>query len=261
MSLKSFINPDFEALLTRHGFTDFEGLWHLEAGWFEAPNKRRGGWSGVSKCAWQTAQGDYVSVFLKRQENHNAKTWQHPIKGVPTFAREMENILEYQKHQIPTLTPVFFAHRRVQGKDQAMLVTESLEHYQSLEDWIQHWQQQAWPNKPQREQILTELARVLALLHEHQLQHNCLYPKHLFMQWTPGACPSIKLIDLEKTRPKATQKAMLRDLSSLYRHLGTRRIRDQISFLRHYLKLPRLNPEAKALWYEIDARVQKKNKA
>jgi len=260
MSIKSFINPDFQTLLSRHGFTAFDGLWDLEAGWFEAPNKRRGGWSGVSKCAWDTGKGNQIQVFLKRQENHNAKTWRHPIKGVPTFAREMDNILQYQKYHIPTLNPVFFAWRNFQGNDQAMLVTEALEGYQSLEDWIKHWQDSGWPNKTQREVVMVELARVLRLLHQNKLQHNCMYPKHLFMQWVDDKIPNIKIIDLEKTRPKATPKAMLRDLSSLYRHLGVRRIRDQLSFLRHYLGLSRITPEAKAIWREIDLRVQKKTK-
>ena len=204
--MKLFINPSFEAVLKQHDFTDFDVLWDLDAGWFEAPNKRRGGWSGVSKCAWQSAQGEPVQVFLKRQENHNAKTWRHPIKGVPTFAREMENILSYQKHQIPTLNPVFFAQRKVQGNDQAMLVTESLEGYQSLEDWIKQWQDTGWPTKAQREVVLRELARILGLLHRCKLQHNCLYPKHLFMLWDAETPPSIKIIDLEKHAQKPREK-------------------------------------------------------
>lgn len=52
--------PDIESVLTR----SFD--------WFEAPNRRRGGWSGVSHIVLNpTAMPQYQqAVFLKIQQNH-----------------------------------------------------------------------------------------------------------------------------------------------------------------------------------------------
>jgi hypothetical protein len=86
--MKDFVNERWRTILARNGLTDFDALWDLKADWFEAPNHRRGGWSGVSRCELDRPEGGKVAVFLKRQENHKARIWSHPVHGAPTFLRE-----------------------------------------------------------------------------------------------------------------------------------------------------------------------------
>jgi tRNA A-37 threonylcarbamoyl transferase component Bud32 len=261
MTQKNYINSEFLDVIKDNGFDDFETLWSLEAGWFEEPNKRRGGWSGVSKCQWTSSQGRKIDVFLKRQENHNAITLMHPIKGVPTFAREMENIITYQACDIPTMTPVYFAQRKVKGDFQAMLVTESLEGYRSLEDYITEWEQSGWPAKNERKIIIDEIARIVALLHKNKLQHNCLYPKHLFMQYQQGTKPIVRFIDLEKTRLRRKKDAeIIRDLGTFYRHLGCARLKDQLYFMQQYFSLNKLDSRAKKFCYKLQDIAKRKKK-
>ena len=59
---------------------DFDTIWQLDTDWFEPPNHRRGGWSGVVKYVLETTHGA-IDVFIKRQENHVSKTLLHPFKG------------------------------------------------------------------------------------------------------------------------------------------------------------------------------------
>jgi hypothetical protein len=79
--------------LTASHLADFEALWSVSTDWHEAPNERRGGWSGVSRHVL----ADGSAIFLKRQENHLCRTLRHPIRGIPTFYREYRNILRLQR--------------------------------------------------------------------------------------------------------------------------------------------------------------------
>ena len=70
------------------GFSDF---WNRKIEWFEAPNHRRGGWSGVARSELTLPDGGRLPVFVKRQANHMTRTWRHPFRGQPTLIREFEN--------------------------------------------------------------------------------------------------------------------------------------------------------------------------
>ena len=148
--MKDFIAEPWRSILAYNGLSDFESIWMLEAKWFEEPNHRRGGWSGVSRCELNLPNGGSAAIFLKRQENHGTPSWQHPVQGVPTFLREFNRIMNYRSKGIPTLEPVYFGTRRV-GKDQrAILITEELSGFVSLEDRVQFWLKEGAP--PRREQ-------------------------------------------------------------------------------------------------------------
>lgn len=56
----------------------------LDTNWHEAPNERRGGWSGVGRHLLRNGSG----VFIKRQDKHLCRTRRHPLRGIPTFYRE-----------------------------------------------------------------------------------------------------------------------------------------------------------------------------
>ena len=52
----------------------FSALWQLQADWFEEPNIRRGGWSGVVKIPLRNGKYESSYIFIKRQENHLSRT-------------------------------------------------------------------------------------------------------------------------------------------------------------------------------------------
>jgi hypothetical protein len=98
--------------LQHHQLAGFGPLWSLATDWHEAPNERRGGWSGVSRHLL----ADGSAIFVKRQEDHLCRTLRHPLRGIPTFYREYRNILRLHRHAIGTLEALYYGDRRDAGQ-------------------------------------------------------------------------------------------------------------------------------------------------
>jgi hypothetical protein len=211
--------PDATArqLLTVSGLASFDGLWSLRADWHEAPNERRGGWSGVSRHLL----ADGSAIFVKRQDNHLCRTPQHPLRGIPTFYREYQNILRLHRHDIGTVEALYYGDRRETGHWRAILVTRALDSFMSLDEWnamaAQHVQ-------PERQSLIAATAYACARLHHHGLQHSSLYGKHVFVRRTPEASSAyeendVRFIDLEKLRKRISrERVSAHDLDQLMRH-------------------------------------------
>ncbi len=134
-----FIAPQWMEPLQKQELITFRSWWELEGNWADEPNRDRGGWSRVARTTLQGPDGSAKGVYIKRQNNHLCRTLLHPIRGETTFAREFKNIKRLSKHGIQSLDPVFFATRN-EGKDQqAILVTEELHGYESLEEIQLRW--------------------------------------------------------------------------------------------------------------------------
>ena len=197
--MKSFVAPEWIDTLRANSLLEFEDLWRLDIGWFEPPNRRRGGWSGVSRCRVRLADGGNAWLFLKRQENHVHRTLLHPWRGMATFVREMRSIQRYRKSDIPALEPVLFLRRQMKGRQQAVLITEELRGFQSLREIQSVWDATGWPPRGKRLAVAFAVADLLARMHERGLQHNCFYPKHVFLRQGAGGWEA-RVIDLEKTK-------------------------------------------------------------
>lgn len=257
---QDFINEGWRSILAYNDLSDFDSLWQLEASWYEEPNHRRGGWSGVSRYELKAPEGGTRAIFLKRQENHGTPSLRHPVRGVPTFSREFKRIMDYRNKGIPTLEPVYFAMRKV-GKDQrAILITEELTGFVSLEDRIQTWLKEGTPARPLRHSILKAIAVLLQGMHAHGIRHSCFFPKHVFVRLNDDGGVDVRVIDLEKSRwrPFKTQCAM-RDLYSFNRFSSFWSNSDRLWFFKEYLKIPRLTSYAKWLWRNIETRSVKKS--
>jgi len=96
-----FVGEDARSMLVESKLCDFDLLWNLEAGWYEEPNRRRGGWSGVSR--YQLHNG--TLIFIKRQENHFCRDWRSFFRPISAFRREFQNILTFQRLGIPPWSP------------------------------------------------------------------------------------------------------------------------------------------------------------
>jgi hypothetical protein len=172
----------------------------------------------VSRCPVRLADGETAWLFVKRQESHAHRNLLHPWPGVPTFEREMRNIRRYRRCGIPALEPVLFARRRIAGDQRAVLITEELQGFRSLEDIEAEWETSERPPRRERLEVAYAVADLLARMHAHGLQHNCLYPKHVLLRRNGGAWEA-HVIDLEKTkRPLLRSFARVRDVSTLNRH-------------------------------------------
>lgn len=230
---------------------NFDRFWTLKSDWFEPPNYRRGGWSGVIQHQL-LVENAATPVFIKRQENHLTHSLTHCIKGIPTFQREYQNIQRLRKKKIATLDPVFFSAQ----KTKAILITKALDDYQSLDTIFP--QQLTWSS---RCQLLTHIASLIRQLHTHHFQHNCLYPKHIFIRQQDISWDA-KLIDLEKLRKRVVKKhAMQRDLSTLSRHLSTDwSSTDRMRFFKAYVGETKLSKKSKKTWRALAKKMKQKRR-
>lgn len=259
--MKDYLNERWRPILAHNGLADFNALWALKADWFEEPNRRRGGWSGVARCELAMPEGGKRAVFLKRQENHGTFSWRHPLRGIPTFQREFRKIMHYKACGIPSLEPVFFAVRR-SGRDQrAILITEELSGFLSMEERVRLWLESGAPARPVRLCFLRAVAGLLAQMHARGIQHNCFFPKHVFTRLNPDGSVEARVIDLEKSRWRpARTLAARRDLYSLARQSLCWSRSDRLWFFKAYLGIERLTPYAKWLWRDVESRSLKKDR-
>lgn len=196
---------------------DFETLWALKTDWHEAPNERRGGWSGVSRYLLD----DGSAIYLKRQENHLCRTLRHPLRGIPTFYREYLNILRLRQHHVGTVEALYYGDRFQAGRWRAILVTRALDSYISLDEWNESVSEQSL-----RQSLIAATAQACARLHHHRLQHSCLYGKHVFVRRNPASNGAyqendVRFIDLEKLRTGIGRERVSRhDLDQLMRHVS-----------------------------------------
>ena len=245
--MSDYINNQWLDILQHNNLADFERIWQLEIGWFEEPNKRRGGWSGVSQMTVTANDGQPRTLFVKRQQNHPTRTFCHPLRGIQTLKREFDNIQKYRQYGIPTATPIFFGERMQNRERQAILILEGLGGFTSLDGYLRQWQQQGFPSQQDQQQIMAALARQVLAIHQNHLSYNCLYPKHILLK-IPERSPltatqiEVAFIDLEKSRFRfSKRRAAIRDLDTLNRNTHGLSQTQRLRFLKIYLGEQRLN--------------------
>ncbi|MEX6502325.1 lipopolysaccharide kinase InaA family protein [Pseudomonas zhanjiangensis] len=208
------------------GDTDgvFARWWQLRGEWVEAPNRRRGGESGVQRLR---DKADRL-LYIKRQVGHLYRSWRRPL-GRPTVLRELEAMqaLEQLGIRVPRL--VYAGAQKRAGQWRALLVSEALHGFVSLEQWYadaaasESALRQPMLRQPMlRQPVLRQLALVLSRLHRAGWRHGCLYPKHIFIRPGTGAAGDgveVALLDLEKCRRYwSASTAARRDMAQLHRH-------------------------------------------
>lgn len=261
--MQDYSEDSWVTIFAHNGLKDFDALWNIRTAWFETPNQRRGGWSGVCQQTLAKPDGGCCSVFIKRQENHTSRTLFHPIRGMATYTLEMQNILRYQARDISVLVPIYYGQRWVDGNLRAVLVTEALAAYASLEQWLQTQRDHGKRNWQQWLGVMRAVADFIRNMHQHHLQHDSLYPKHIFLK-IPAVELSqqttsidIRLIDLEKTKWRLfPMQASYRDLYTLHRRTKDVSRADRLRFLKFYLQVESLTPMARLVASMIDQRVR-----
>lgn len=216
---------------SKNGFSDlpdserladaFRTWWNLPGDPVEPPNHCRGGMSGVAVCHPPEFTESRSRLYLKRQINHVYRNWQHPICGIPTAAREAQFLDHMQRLGLRVPLKIHFAVCKAAGDQYAVLATEALEGYLSLQELY---------SDPAHTVVIRDadapirlaLAQYLAKMHHARLQHGCLYPKHVFVRLhdrPDGVKADIALIDLEKMRWRFSRdQASARDLAQFQRH-------------------------------------------
>jgi hypothetical protein len=195
----------------------FDYFWQQHGEWVEEPNQRRGGESGVQRVTTEAGQ----LIYIKRQVGHIYRSWLHPF-GRPTVLRERDALVGLSSLGVGVPQMIFCGAQRDERQEwRALLVTQSLDGFQEIEDWYAAGGREHH-GEALHEQLLQELANNLARMHLGRWQHSCLYIKHVFVRVVgegSDAKAEVALLDLEKCRRRLTASAAAaHDMKQLRRH-------------------------------------------
>ncbi len=241
-----FQSKGYQDVFSQHHLDSFAQLWAKKIDWFEPPNHRRGGWSGVGQLVLTSNQGD-LNVFVKKQKNHGRRTLCHPFKGEPTFRREFKRLIFLEQKQIKAPKVVFYAEDKVEGNACAILATEALLEFEPLDVVSARWHVDGHITQLQNTRLLRTVAETIRQFHQSGLVHRALYPKHIFVK-NAETQPEIALIDLEKSRFSLfyLYRAYF-DLSALNRHAEFWSRSQRMRFYLCYMQSKRLSKPLKIL--------------
>jgi len=203
---------DVNALLKLPSAQAFDQWLALPGEWVEEPNIRRGGESGVKRVISSTGK----LLYRKQQVGHIYRSLLHPF-GYPTAMREKKVLLACAALDVIVPKLVFGECRKRAGDWQALLVTEALEGFSSLEDCYARGDQHVW-GEALHLRVLQELGACLARFNLGRWQHGCMRMKHVFVRVQEGKI-AIALLDLEKSRQRlSARRAACNDIQQLKRH-------------------------------------------
>lgn len=194
--MPDFIDPDWADVLRHNGLATFEALWAATSDWIEQPNVERGGLSGVSRLELALPDGRRMGAYLKRQSGHVRRTLRHPWRGEPTFAREFTMLAYLREHGVRAPVPLYFGQRVVDGTPRAILLTQELEGFCSLDVFSG---EQSGRSSTDIRVLIRDVAQAVRQLHDCGVQHRSLYEKHLFVRSRDQGF-DVAVIDLEKSR-------------------------------------------------------------
>ncbi len=258
--MKHYIAEKWQDILVFNNLDTSQKIWALKAEWFEEPNYRRGGWSGVSRIELKLPEGGSMFFYLKRQEDHVSRSLRHPIKGISTFLREFNNIEAFNRHSIPSLEVLFFEAWEENGHQRAVILTKELEGYYPLSSDQFQPGGEFVATLVQRGKLFSKLAWLMQKMHANNFQHNCFYLKHIFAKPMDDGELELAVIDLEKVKQRFSKKqAVFRDLYTLNRHAKNWALKDKVRFYQDYQNERKLSPQSKKLWFDIASRIKRKS--
>jgi len=213
---------------------EFNHWWARTGEWVEEPNQRRGGESGVQLLIPESPE--QPKLYSKRQINHMFSSLRHPF-GHPTALREKNAIQALERLGVNVPKLVFYGAIKKDNDWHALLITEELKDFISLEEWYS--QQRTHPvDQAVITAVLQEIANNFYKMHLGGWQHGCCYAKHVFIKVNAQGAAQVALIDLEKARRRwSLHRAALHDIKQLGRHREGMPDEHWQLFLQYYCNL------------------------
>ncbi len=236
---QQWIAPEWEDALKQADLLNIEALTTRQFDWFEEPNRRRGGWSGVTRIVLNpdAAPQDQQAVFLKIQQNHFYRAPNTFFTKQLTFEREFEVLqqLDTVTDSIPEL--VLFAKWRSGSDVGAILVTKALDGWYPLPDWIQGKKGLTPPDEITFQKALEAIAKGASEIHAAGWVHLCFSAKHLFIRPKDDGEFESCVIDMEKCRKHLSAAHRTRkDCAHFMRHTPGLTEAHKLIFLQAYFQ-------------------------
>ncbi|MEZ5559365.1 MAG: lipopolysaccharide kinase InaA family protein [Pseudomonadales bacterium] len=186
----------------------------------KAPQQRRGhGFSVVYRVPGWRWGASSSEVFVKTQRDYTCRPAWRLWRRTPTLRRELRALNACAAFGLPV--PRVICYREDDGV--AELVVEGIPDTLPLDEAL------ARPGA-NRQRIVANVARTLALLHRHGWVHGALGNAHVLIQTL--ADDRVALIDFEKARRR---RALIgRDLDRFWRRTGCMSGDEKDQFLRIY---------------------------
>ncbi len=233
MSYPEFFSEN-ETILQDNNLTNFSTIWDLDIPWFEEPNRRSGGFSGVVRGEFKDKQGQSVTLFIKRQQDFNNKTLLHPFSGTPTFRREFMNLQRLKEAGMQTIEAIYYGEQADAEHHRAILITKELTGYIDAEQFFAEE-----TDETLRQNVLRESAYAIRRINNANYRNGSFYMKHIFIDTTNREKPEICLIDLEKLRWQPFhKKVMFTDISRFIAKSPSMKSEDLDDFVDYYLSGP-----------------------
>ena len=237
---QQWIAPEWEEALKQADLLNIEALTTREFDWFEEPNRRRGGWSGVTRIVLnpEAAPQDQQAVFLKIQQNHFYRAPSTFFLKRLSFAREFDALqaLAPVVSCIPNLLQ--FAQWEHDGNRGSVIMTEALEGLQPFDQWLRKQENAAAPHQSEPiRKALQSIASAAREVHNAGWAHFGFYPKHAFIRKDENGNYTTCLIDLEKARqPLRSSQCTIEDVSRFLRHSPELNNQEKVEYLRAYFQ-------------------------
>jgi hypothetical protein len=244
------LSTQWRDALNAAGLLDIEAVTKRDFNWFEPPNKRRGGWSGVTRIVLNpdAAPQDKQAVFLKIQQNHFYRAPSTCFTKQLTFKREFEVLQQLSKATASIPELVLFATWQTGSDVGAILVTRALDDWYPLNDWLSGQKGLSAPDEATSTQALEAIAQGAREIHAAGWVHLCFSGKHLFVRPQNDACFQSCVIDMEKSRKHFSLKYRIRkDCSHFMRHTRGLSEAQKITFLKAYFQTDTFSQAQKRL--------------
>lgn len=210
-------------------------------------------------------ESDSRRFYLKK---HHVRTRRIRLQACQTAARvEAEAVKRLNDDGIPTMRVAAYGeqlHR--DGRLDSFLLTENLEDYQPLDDFLRErfGVRRLHLSTRRDDELITlidQVADIAGRFHRAGYNHRDLYCCHFFVKETSEGKFDVRLIDLQRVqhRCRFRRRWIVKDLAQLAYSAPRDRIKctQKLAFLRRYLGVEKLRPSDKRLIREVLAKQQK----
>jgi hypothetical protein len=195
-----------------------------------------------------------MTVFYKQYE-HGSGSWKF-LGRASKARREFENYSVFARLDVACAQRLAWGEQRdgLGRLRRAFIITRAIPGALHLIDFVaKHCPKRTAPSaKAMRSALGRQLADMTRRIHDAGFFHHDLVWRNILVTFEPSAGPELWWIDCPRGRFDSwspwRQRRRLRDLASLDKSASKYCSRgERVAFIKHYLRKPKLDPEAKQL--------------